>query len=105
MIEDPNQEEEPFLVEHPMRILERSQYIHVPLMMGYCSREGMLVHGGGTKPFKKIIPDIENLVPNYFGLQKRSSLSKKIAQKIMQYYFGDQDPEQTDVDFTYQVNY
>ncbi|XP_044745323.1 uncharacterized protein LOC123307171 [Coccinella septempunctata] len=103
VVEDPNQEEEPFLSEHPMKILERGVYNHVPLMMGYNSREGMLVHGSGKKPFKQIIPDIEKTVPNYLGIPKGSSSSKIVANKIMEHYFGDQDPDEADVDLSYKL--
>ncbi|XP_045460272.1 juvenile hormone esterase-like isoform X2 [Harmonia axyridis] len=103
IIEDPNQEEEAFLSEHPMDILEKGEYNHVPIMMGYNSREGMLVHVNHKKLFKQLIPQLENSVPVNLGIKKGTALSMRIANQIMEYYFGDQDPDKCDIDLSYKL--
>ncbi|XP_044745324.1 uncharacterized protein LOC123307172 [Coccinella septempunctata] len=103
VVEDPDQQEEAFLTQHPNQILEKGEYNPVPIMMGFTSREGMLVHAKEKKSFKELTPNIETIVPTYFDLQIGSPPSKKVSDKIMDYYFHGQDPDEADIDIAYKL--
>lgn len=103
VVEDPSLGEEAFLSEKPITIMEKSTYNHLPIMMGYNSREGMLVHARDKKSFEENTPDIESTVPIFFDIPKGSTASKKVSKKIIEFYFGKNNPDEVDIDIAYKV--
>lgn len=62
-------------------------------MIGYTDAEGILAiilrMRGGVEPVHN---DFETLIPLAFDLERGSEKSKQIAQKIKEFYYGEQQP-------------
>ncbi|KAL3286185.1 hypothetical protein HHI36_000696 [Cryptolaemus montrouzieri] len=101
VLEDPKQDGEPFLTEDPLELLRRGEYTHIPFLIGFTSREGMLVHVFSKNPIHVLIPDIEMIVPFMLNLKEGSPLFKQVGQRIMKFYFGDRDLKDSDIDQQY----
>lgn len=82
-----------FLPQDPKIIMQAGTYNKVPLLIGYCNAEGMLgifmEERKGEMPIHK---DFEKFVPHDFGLERGSEESKRIAQKIKDFYYKDKEP-------------
>lgn len=80
-------------------------YNKVPLMIGYNNAEGifstLLAIKTGEKPIHK---DFESFVPWTLNLKKGSEESKKIAQRIKEHYYGDQQPSLETLEAFIKVN-
>nr|XP_022906488.1 esterase B1-like [Onthophagus taurus] len=96
--------EEAFLSEPPLDLILQGRYNQVPIMMGYTSREGMLIDLIIPDEDKKIIQDFEDTVPVWLGLEKKSPISIATGQKIKQFYFGDKGQSLQDKDPWYMLN-
>jgi carboxylesterase type B len=93
-----------FLTEHPLNIIRSGQYNHVPIMIGYTTREGILSEVlQKPKPFKPLT-DFELAVPNFLNLERGSDISKLIARRIKEYYYGNEEPSTENKDKFYLVN-
>lgn len=75
------------------------------MMIGYTNREGMytetrsrLVDGGF-----KLFSDFETKIPYSFNIPKGSDLSKRIGQKIKEFYFDNSNPTTDNIDGFYLV--
>lgn len=93
------------LTEEPLDVMLAGEYTKVPLLIGYTSREGMFSEISQrleTGAFK-IFTDFEAKVPAYFNIPKGSDLSKRIAQKIKEFYFDNCNPSVDNIDSIYQV--
>lgn len=89
MVEEPNPEA--FLTEHPLDILLSGNYNKVPIMLGYNSREGIMMElvKKQTSPIiHHRLRDFEKAVPYYYNLEKGSDLSKYVAKKVEQFYYS-----------------
>ncbi|KAJ3638223.1 hypothetical protein MTP99_001625 [Tenebrio molitor] len=90
-----------FLTEHPLNIIRSGQYNHVPIMIGYTTREGILSEVlQKPKPFKPLT-DFELAVPNFLNLERGSDISKLIARRIKEYYYGNEEPSTENKDTFY----
>ncbi|KAF5299080.1 hypothetical protein FQR65_LT09438 [Abscondita terminalis] len=79
-----------FLSEEPELLINSGKYHHVPIIIGFTSREGMV-----TELFNKYIRsnkyDIQNLesqIPHTLNVENGTELSKMVANKIQKFYFG-----------------
>lgn len=82
-----------FLPEDPKDVMQSGSYNKVPLIIGYCDCEGLVVLFLESKKGQPPIPkDFENFVPYSFELERGSEESKRIAQKIKEFYYGDKEP-------------
>lgn len=75
-------------------------------MIGYTDREGMysqvqdmLVKGGF-----KLFTDFETKIPYFFNIPKGSDLSKRIAKRIKEFYFSDNNPTMDNLEAYYLVS-
>jgi carboxylesterase type B len=83
---------EAFLSEYPLDIIRSGQYNHVPIMIGYTTREGMLAEILQKRNPLNAWKDFESAVPNFLALERGSDMSKLIAQRIKEFYYGDEEP-------------
>nr|CAH64510.1 putative esterase [Tribolium castaneum] len=90
-----------FLCEDPVDLLESGRYNHVPIMIGYTTREGILSEVlQRPKPFKPIT-DFELAVPSFLKLQRGSDISKLVAKNIKEFYYGNEEPTDKNKDKFY----
>lgn len=81
-------------------------YNKVPLLIGYCNREGML-----TEIFNKLTgkqpvhDDFESSIPYIMNLKRGSPESKQLAQKIKDFYYGDEEPSLDTIGIFYDVRW
>ncbi|XP_018335696.1 uncharacterized protein LOC108744438 [Agrilus planipennis] len=102
VIEDPSSKN-PFLTEEPLHLIRSGNYSNVPFMTGYTSREGML-YAMEYVAAERAIPspnNTEDLIPYSYNVPKGSEKSKKIAEDLKRFYFGDEDPSVSNMDSTY----
>jgi carboxylesterase type B len=95
---------EAFLSEYPLDIIRSGQYNHVPIMIGYTTREGMLAEILQKRNPLNAWKDFESAVPNFLALERGSDMSKLIAQRIKEFYYGDEEPFTNNKDKYYLVN-
>ncbi|KAK9875478.1 hypothetical protein WA026_007869 [Henosepilachna vigintioctopunctata] len=103
VIENANQKGDPFLTEEPLELIRRGEYYKVPVLMGYNSREGIFIPTRYHNSSQELLADMELNVPFHLGLKKGSVASRKTAEKIFRFYFGDQDPTHADIDNFYKL--
>lgn len=102
VIEKISSYEPAFLSEDPLDIMLQGKYHKVPFLLGYTSREGMLVEL--TVPKKHhLLTTFEEAIPFNLRIPKGSALSLKTAHKIKQFYYGTKEPTLDDMDPLYQV--
>lgn len=105
VIEKPN--DEAFITEQPLDIMLSGNYVKVPLIIGYTTREGMLVELIQKKEYGRVIhplDDFEKAIPFYYNIPKRTELSKNIAKSIKEYYYGQAEATLDDIDKFYLVS-
>lgn len=65
----------------------------MPLIIGYCNAEGILGYFWqpqvGREPIHR---NFENLLPFTFKLKEGSEESKRLAQKLKEFYYQDKEP-------------
>lgn len=93
-----------FLSENPIDIILQGRYNKVPFLLGYTSREGMLIEITVPKE-QQLVTNFEESIPFYLRIPKGSPLSLKTAEKIKQFYYGDKEPTLDDMDTLYKVRY
>ncbi|KAK9746441.1 Carboxylesterase family [Popillia japonica] len=91
-----------FLAEDPMDIILQGRYHKVPFLLGYVSREGMLIEVTVPKD-RQLVTDFEEAIPFNLGIPKGSPQSLKTAAKIKEYYYGDKEPSFDDMDTLYKL--
>lgn len=85
--------EEAFITEEPIKIIKSGNYNHVPLIVGYTSREGMLIEAK-IKPLKpRMPPSFENLLPFILKVDKNSAVGKSLAAQIKNFYYDTPESE------------
>ncbi|XP_018324114.1 uncharacterized protein LOC108736254 [Agrilus planipennis] len=88
-----------FITEDPIEILKSGKFHKIPILMGYTSREGLLMYAFSTMANKSpIIEDTEQEVPHFLNFKKGSPESKKIAESIKNFYFGKEEPSSENID-------
>lgn len=94
-----------FLLEEPISIINSKQYNHVPMMIGYCNREGMIVELLAKIRYNglKLCDNFEKAVPNTFNLREGSDASLEISKKLKTFYFGNEVPSENNVEDYYLV--
>lgn len=91
VIEQPS--EEAFITEEPISVIKSGNYNHVPLILGYTSREGMLIETK-IKPLKpRIPPSFEDLLPFMLEVEKNSTVGKSLATQIKNFYYDTPESE------------
>lgn len=104
VIERSDSNEEPFISDEPINIIRSGNYNKVPLIVGYTSREGLLlaVLGDKSNPnYYKV--NFEKMIPYDLKLKRGSEEFTKTAQKIKKFYFGNKEPSEETVDNNYLV--
>nr|XP_023019166.1 juvenile hormone esterase-like [Leptinotarsa decemlineata] len=91
VIENPNETE--FISEPTIDLLTSGKYNKVPIMMGYCSNEGLLVEIGrqhhrrdGTS-IPKIQDNLESFIPREINMENNSTIKEYICGKLENFYF------------------
>ncbi|KRT85840.1 hydrolase [Oryctes borbonicus] len=92
--------ESAFLAEDPVDLVLQGRYHKVPLVIGYTSREGMIIETCVPKQHQ-LITNFEEAIPFYLRIPKGSQLSLKIAEEIKQFYYGDKKPSFDNIDALY----
>lgn len=94
-----------FLPDEAKNIFQAGNYHHVPMIIGYADVEGIasMFFGtlGGAEPIHK---DFERFVPLSFGVERGSEASKRVAQKIKEFYYKDRKPSLDTLDAYLAVN-
>lgn len=77
--------ESAFIWKEPRQIILSGEHNHVPMIIGYCSKEGLCFEA--TLP-KELIPTLsfDHFVPWMMNLDLDSIEYKEIVQKIKKYY-------------------
>ncbi|XP_017784019.1 PREDICTED: putative inactive carboxylesterase 4 [Nicrophorus vespilloides] len=88
VVENLSPYEEAFLSDEPINILKSGKFNKVPMIFGYTSSEGLMF----TLFKEPMITDFETIVPYTLKFPRGSSMSKVVAEKIKQFYFGDDEP-------------
>ncbi|XP_018571949.2 esterase FE4-like [Anoplophora glabripennis] len=78
-----------FLSEEPIDLIKSGRYHKVPLIMGYCSREGIFVYAMCTKG--TLLND-ETIVPYSVNLRIGSDQYNSTVNSIKKFYFNDRNP-------------
>lgn len=98
--------EPPFLPDHPWDMLARGEYNKVPFMIGYTNAEAMLydlsVQMGVAKK-ERFCNDFEQMVPYSLDVPQGSELSKKIGAKIKEFYAGNEELNENNIQKDYKV--
>ncbi|XP_031348985.1 esterase B1-like isoform X2 [Photinus pyralis] len=96
-----------FLTKEPLEIMRAGTYNQVPIIMGYTSREGMVVNYFNDHFYNYVadrVPvDFELEIPFIWNVPKGSSLSMKLAEEIKSFYFGSEKPSQKNRNRYYQL--
>ncbi|KAF5299074.1 hypothetical protein FQR65_LT09432 [Abscondita terminalis] len=97
---------DPIITQKPEEIILSGNYNHVPLIIGFNSREGMLadVLNREFRRHGHAIKDFENKVPHNMNVAKGSALSKSIADKIKSFYYGNETPTENNKNQYYLVH-
>lgn len=93
--------------EEPIDIIISGKFNHVPLMIGFTSREGMLSEIITKNRYGEVrlVKDFERAVPYMLNMPKGSEMSKKVAERIKHYFYGDTEPSMENIDQYYLVKY
>lgn len=63
------------------------------MIIGYTDVEGIVgLFFAGLKGSQPVHKDFERFVPYVFGLEKGSEASKRVAQKVKEFYYKDREP-------------
>nr|CAD7431044.1 unnamed protein product [Timema monikensis] len=94
-LEYPRSDEQPFLPYHPYYIEINGLYNKVPYITGVNIAEGASFVGSDdelAQPsyWEAIVNDLERIVPVDLGLTKGSAQSTEVANKIKEFYFGEE---------------
>nr|CAD7445445.1 unnamed protein product [Timema bartmani] len=95
-LEYPNPDEEPFLPYPPRYMESQGLFNRVPYITGSNSDEGKAFVGSDASMeestyWETIVNDLERVVPLDLGLTKGSAESVEVANKVKEFYFGDQE--------------
>lgn len=96
----------PLLIKNPTDIIRSGKYNHVPIMIGFTSREGML-YEIDTKRLHgevKFTNNFETFIPCDLNIPKNSELSKRLADKIKCFYYGSEEPSLENIDQCYLIH-
>ncbi|KAG5895282.1 hypothetical protein JTB14_015148 [Gonioctena quinquepunctata] len=91
VVEKPNNTD--FITQHPIELIMTGNYNKVPVLLGYCSDEGLMFDGSGTvcrfstEGIQGEKPDLENFIQSYVKLEKGSKTSKAACGKLSDFYF------------------
>uniref|UniRef100_A0A1Y1NAI3 Carboxylic ester hydrolase n=1 Tax=Photinus pyralis TaxID=7054 RepID=A0A1Y1NAI3_PHOPY len=93
----------PFITQKPLDIIMSGKYNHVPMIVGFTSREGMLfeVNSQRIHGEVKYLTDFEGEIPHMMHITRGSDLSKSIAGKIKTFYFGQEVPSKDNANQSY----
>lgn len=101
------QTDEPaFLTEDPWDALTSGKFNKVPLIIGFMSRDGMffdVMYKDNPMKLERFPKDFERMIPHEFGVPFGSQLSKRMAEKIKQFYADDKGFDESNVDKYYVV--
>ncbi|KAK4885355.1 hypothetical protein RN001_001626 [Aquatica leii] len=80
------------LTEQPDIIITSGNYNHVPTIIGYTSREGMVYDffPKENKENKHAIDVFERVIPHTISASLKNEMIKEIANEIKQFYYGSQ---------------
>ncbi|KAF5273125.1 hypothetical protein FQA39_LY07615 [Lamprigera yunnana] len=84
------QSESAFLTQDPKDLILSGNYNHVPIIIGYNSREGLIaeVASQNVKKNGHTVKDFEDFIPYDLRIQTNSIQSKSIANKVKNFYYG-----------------
>lgn len=103
MVEVPAKETS-FIAEDPLEILASGNYNKVPVLMGYCKDEGIFTEVILTRVGKAVHhSDFEDLINHRLGVKKGSEVSRKIAEKIKEFYYPERQPRLDPIQAFYDV--
>uniref|UniRef100_V5GUX3 Esterase n=1 Tax=Anoplophora glabripennis TaxID=217634 RepID=V5GUX3_ANOGL len=83
-----------FLSEEPINLIKSGRYHKVPLIMGYCSREGIFVYGMCTTTKGSHLLIDETIIPYSMNLRIGSDQYNSVVSSIKKFYFNDRDPSE-----------
>ncbi|RZC40939.1 esterase [Asbolus verrucosus] len=88
-----------FLTEEPIKIILSGNYNKVPLIIGYTSREGMLLEViQEDKSNLQVTTNFEDAIPHSYNIKRGSVISKHVADKIKEFYYGSEEPTNKDME-------
>ncbi|KAG5895281.1 hypothetical protein JTB14_015147 [Gonioctena quinquepunctata] len=81
-----------FITKHPMELLTSGNYNRVPIMLGYCSNEGLIFEqfslcSWSSKLLNGDFSVLENFIPREMKIEKGSPTSQAICKKLKEFYF------------------
>jgi carboxylesterase type B len=91
-----------FIQENALDLCRSGNYSKIPLMIGYCSREGMIIEyeekiNGNKLEFRT---DFESTLPSQL---KENSKSNILAEQIKTLYYGQEKGSRDNIDRTYMM--
>ncbi|KAF5273123.1 hypothetical protein FQA39_LY07613 [Lamprigera yunnana] len=94
-----------FLTQEPRSLILSGNYNHVPIIMGYTSREGMLAEAvsQNVKINGHVVKDFEGFIPYELNIERGSMQSKNIASKIKTFYYGSSESTEDNKNQYYQL--
>ncbi|KAF5273127.1 hypothetical protein FQA39_LY07617 [Lamprigera yunnana] len=93
----------PFLTKDPVDVLLSGDFNHVPMIIGFNSREGMLAVGESKRMGLEIefMSNFQKAVPHLMKIPPNSDLSMKLAEKIKSFYYGSEIPSLNNINQYY----
>ncbi|KAF5299073.1 hypothetical protein FQR65_LT09431 [Abscondita terminalis] len=85
---------EPFLTEEPLEVIRSGKYNHVPILIGFTSREGILSEIDSKRQHGEVrfTTNFEQTIPHDIKIPKNSECTKHLGDKIKKFYYGTEEP-------------
>lgn len=97
------QGEVPFMCEDPLDIILSGNFSKVPLIMGYTDLEGSVVDSYRPERSLDMVDDPESNLSRFLGYKRGTQESRIVAQKVQEFYFGNNKRDQSVQDQIYSV--
>lgn len=105
--------EEAFLLKPPLELLAEGKFHKVPIMMGYCDKEGLMLTKNAGDTTEKILEFIRHRMPLFIRESFEENVIKQAEEKIKRFYFNNKsdyeevlsgvEDLESDVSFIYHI--
>lgn len=87
---------DPLLTREPYDVFKSGEYNDIPVIIGYCKKEGNLHEAfANLEGRKPIHTNFDEVVPYNLNLEPESQEFKEVANKIKEFYYKDSNDNNT----------